>query len=69
MGSSDSAPTPYYPELPVQDGTIPEIMASILKFQYSLPVIGPGNELYNMNRVEPGALTMKEPDSIIALYL
>ena len=68
MGSSNSAPAPKQPEIPVQDGTIPEWMASIHKYFYTLPVLGPGLELGNMNRVEPGELIMKEPDSIITMY-
>ena len=69
MGSSGSAPTNTLPKLPVQDGSIPEWMASIHKLVYSLPVIGEGLALDKMNRVKPGTLVKKDPDSVVALYL
>ena len=69
MGSSDTKPeTPKQPKLPVQDGTIPEWMASIHKLITTLPVIGESISLDKMNRVAPGTLKMKKPDTVVALY-
>ena len=68
MGGGDSKPAEKQPVLPVQDGTIPEFMASIHKWWYSTPVIGDGTDLTKMNRVKPGDLIMKKPNSVIELY-
>ena len=68
MGSSDSAPDPPVQKLPVQEGTVPEYLASIHKLFYSVPVIGEDIKLGLMNRVAPGQLKMKKPDSVVTLY-
>ena len=55
-------------DLPVQDGSIPEYLASLRKEFDSWPVIGNGTPIDEMHRIKPGELKLKKPNSVVELY-